>query len=95
MLPAILTLSLSAVLASMLGIRDNQSDAGILYVKDYVPGDLQLTCGSIFENIMGGSVPSISSRVLQQIRQHPGVDWVQAYEINYDRGVFLCAENSS
>lgn len=92
MLPAILTLSLSAVLASMLGIRDNQSDAGILYVKDYVPGDLQLTCGSIFENIMGGSVPSISSRVLQQIRQHPGVAWVQAYEINYDRGVFLCAE---
>ncbi len=66
MLPALMILSLSAILISMLGIQDNHSDEGILSVKEYVPGDLQLTAGSIFESM---SVPSASRAGGSQISQ--------------------------
>ena len=48
---ALMIVSLSAILISVLEIQDNHSDEGILFVKEYVPGDLQVTAGSIYENI--------------------------------------------
>ena len=84
--------SLSASLISVLGIQDNHSDEGILFVKEYVPGDLQVTAGSIYENIAGGDIPSISDSVFQEMKAVPGVRQLQDYEINYDRGIFLCEE---
>ncbi len=84
--------SLSAILISLLGIRDNHSDEGVLFVKEYVPGDLQVTAGSIYENIAGGDIPSISDSVFQEMKAVPGVRQVQDYAINYDRGIFLCEE---
>ncbi len=89
---ALLIVSLSAILISILGIQDNHSDEGILFVKEYVPGDLQVTAGSIYENIQGGDIPSISDPVFQEMKVTPGVREVQDYEINYDRGIFLCGE---
>ena len=89
---ALLIVSLSAILISLLGIQDNHSDEGILFVKEYVPGDLQVTAGSIYENIQGGDIPSISDPVFQEMKVTPGVREVQDYEINYDRGIFLCGE---
>ena len=81
--------SLSAVLISILGVQDNQSDSGVLYVKEYVPGDLQLTAGSISENIFGGSIPSVSDQVYEEIKKIPGIAQVQDYKINYDNGMML------
>lgn len=89
---ALLIVSLSAILISILGIQDNHSDEGILFVKEYVPGDLQVTAGSIYENIQGGDIPSISDPVFQEMKAAPGVREVQDYEINYDRGIFLCED---
>ena len=89
---ALMIVSLSAILISVLGIQDNHSDEGILFVKEYVPGDLQVTAGSIYENIAGGDIPSISDSVFQEMKAAPGVRQVQDYEINYDRGIFLCEE---
>ena len=89
---ALLIVSLSAILISLLGIQDNHSDEGILFVKEYVPGDLQVTAGSIYENIQGGDIPSISDSVFQEMKATPGVREVQDYEINYDRGIFLCED---
>ena len=89
---ALLIVSLSAILISILGIQDNHSDEGILFVKEYVPGDLQVTAGSIYENIQGGDIPSISDSVFQEMKATPGVREVQDYEINYDRGIFLCED---
>lgn len=87
---ALLIVSLSAILISILGTQDNHSDEGILFVKEYVPGDLQVTAGSIYENIQGGDIPSISDSVFQEMKAIPGIRQVQDYEINYDRGIFLC-----
>ena len=89
---ALLIVSLSAILISILGIQDNHSDEGILFVKEYVPGDLQVTAGSIYENIQGGDIPSISDSVFQEMKATPGVREVQDYEINYDREIFLCED---
>lgn len=89
---ALLIVSLSAVLISILGIQDNHSDEGILFIKEYVPGDLQVTAGSIYENIQGGDIPSISDSVFQEMKAAPGIRQVQDYEINYDRGIFLCED---
>ena len=89
---ALLIVSLSAILISILGIQDNHSDEGILFVKEYVPGDLQVTAGSIYENIQGGDIPSISDSVFQEMKVTPGVREVQDYEVNYDRGIFLCED---
>ncbi len=89
---ALIIVSLSAVLISALGIQDNQSDEGILFVKEYVPGDLQVTAGSIYENIAGGEIPSISDTDFQKMEALPGIRQIQDYEINYDRGIFLCEE---
>lgn len=89
---ALMIVSLSASLISVLGIQDNHSDEGILFVKEYVPGDLQVTAGSIYENIAGGDIPFISDSVFQEMKAAPGVRQVQDYEINYDRGIFLCEE---
>ncbi|MCI8918432.1 MAG: hypothetical protein HFH29_06600 [Eubacterium sp.] len=86
--------SLSAVLISILGVQDNQSDSGVLYVKEYVPGDLQLTAGSISENIFGGSIPSVSDQVYEEIKKIPGIAQVQDYKINYDNGIFVCKKKS-
>ena len=92
---ALLIVSLSAILISILGIQDNHSDEGILFVKEYVPGDLQVTAGSIYENIQGGDIPSIPDPVFQEMKAAPGVREVQDYEINYDRGIFLCEEKEN
>ena len=89
---ALLIVSLSAILISILGIQDNHSDEGILFVKEYVPGDLQVTAGSIYENIQGGDIPSISDSVFQEMKAAPGIRQVQDYKINYDRGIFLCED---
>lgn len=89
---ALAVVSLSASLISALGIQDNHSDEGILFVKEYVPGDLQVTTGSIYENIAGGDIPSISDSVFQEMKATPGIRQMQDYEINYDRGIFLCEE---
>ena len=89
---ALAVVSLSASLISVLGIQDNHSDEGILFVKEYVPGDLQVTAGSIYENITGGDIPSISDSVFQEMKATPGIRQMQDYEINYDRGIFLCEE---
>ena len=89
---ALLIVSLSAILISILGIQDNHSDEGILFVQEYVPGDLQVTAGSIYENIQGGDIPSISDSVFQEMKAAPGIRQVQDYEINYDRGIFLCED---
>ena len=89
---ALIIVSLSAVLISALGIQDNHSDEGILFVKEYVPGDLQVTTGSIYENIAGGEIPSISDTDFQKMEALPGIRQIQDYEINYDRGIFLCEE---
>ena len=89
---ALAVVSLSASLISALGIQDNHSDEGILFVKEYVPGDLQVTAGSIYENIAGGDIPSISDSVFQEMKATPGIRQMQDYEINYDRGIFLCEE---
>lgn len=58
---ALMIVSLSAILISVLGIQDNHSDEGILFVKEYVPGDLQVTAGSIYENIAGGEAMAASN----------------------------------
>lgn len=94
MLPALMILSMSAILISMLGIQDNHSDEGILSVKEYVPGDLQLTAGSIFESmsVPGADIPSISDQIMQEIKGLPGIQQVQGYAFSYDRGIFLCEE---
>jgi len=89
---ALTIVSLSAILISILGIQDNHSDEGILYVKEYIPGDLQVTAGSIYENIAGGDIPSISDSTFQEMKAIPGIKQVQDYEINYSRGIFLCEE---
>ncbi len=89
---ALLIVSLSAILISILGIQDNHSDEGILFVKEYVPGDLQVTAGSIYENIQGGDIPSISDSVFREMKAAPGIRQVQDYKINYDRGIFLCED---
>lgn len=89
---ALLIVSLSAILISILGTQDNHSDERILFVKEYVPGDLQVTAGSIYENIQGGDIPSISDSVFQEMKAAPGIRQVQDYEINYDRGIFLCED---
>lgn len=89
---ALMIVSLSAVLISALGIQDNHSDEGILFVKEYVPGDLQVAAGSIYENIVGGEIPSISDTDFQKMKVLPGIRQIQDYEINYDRGIFLCEE---
>jgi len=87
---ALMIVSVSAVLISVLEIQDNHSDEGILFVKEYVPGDLQVAAGSIYENIAGGEIPSISDADFQKMKGIPGIRQVQDYEINYDRGIFLC-----
>lgn len=94
MLPALMILSMSAILISMLGIQDNHSDEGILSVKEYVPGDLQLTAGSIFESmsVPDTDIPSISDQIMQEIKRLPGIQQVQGYAFSYDRGIFLCKE---
>ena len=94
MLPALMILSMSAILISMLGIQDNHSDEGILSVKEYVPGDLQLTAGSIFESMSrpDTDIPSISDQIMQEIKRLPGIRQVQGYAFSYDRGIFLCEE---
>lgn len=92
---AFLILSLSAVLISLLAIQDNHSDEGILSVKTYVPGDIQLTKGSVFENMMDSVIPAISDQALRQIEALPDVEQVQSYEINYSRAVFLCEEETA
>ena len=51
-----------------------------------------MTAGSIYENIQGGDIPSISDPVFQEMKATPGVREVQDYEINYDRGIFLCED---
>lgn len=89
---ALMIVSISAVLISALAIQDNHSDEGILFVKEYVPGDLQVTAGSIYENIAGGEIPAISDADFQKMKGIPGIRQVQDYEINYDRGIFLCEE---
>lgn len=87
---AFMIVSLSFILISILGIQNNQSDEGIFYVKTYVPGDFQLTVGSIFENITDNSVPIISNQTLQKIENCLDIKQAQSYEINYSRDVFLC-----
>lgn len=89
---SLMIVSLSAILISILGIQDNQSDAGILYVKEYVPGDMQVTTGGISENIFGGSIPSISDQAYEEIRTNPQIHQVQDYQVNYDNSLFLCAK---
>lgn len=89
---SLMILSLSAILISILGIQDNHSDAGVLYVKEYVPGDMQVTTGGISENIFGGSIPSISDQAYEEIQNIPQIRQVQDYQINYDNSLFLCAE---
>lgn len=93
-LPALMILSMSAILISVLGIQDNHSDEGILSVKEYVPGDLQLTAGSIFESMSmpDTDIPSISDQAMQEIKRLPGIRQVQGYGFSYDRGIFLCEE---
>lgn len=73
---ALLIVSLSAILISILGTQDNHSDEGILFVKEYVPGDIQVTAGSIYENIQGGDIPSISDSVFQEMKAIPGIQQV-------------------
>lgn len=87
--------SLSAILISILAVQDSHSDDGMLYVKSYVPGDLQLTAGSIFENIMGGDVPSIPGKAMKELQKIPGISQIQDYRINYNRSVFLCEDPQS
>lgn len=88
-------ISMSAILISLLAIQDNHSDEGISSVQTYIPGDFQLTKGSIFENMADTVVPSISDRALQQIEELPDIGMVQSYEINYGRAVFLCEAESA
>lgn len=89
---SIIIVSILSILISILGVQDNQSDAGIMYVKDYVPGDLQLTVGSIFENIFGENIPGISEQTMRTVREMPGVTQTQNYDINYGKDLFLCQE---
>ena len=86
---SIIIVSILSILISILGVQDNQSDAGIMYVKDYVPGDLQLTVGSIFENIFGENIPGISEQTMRTVREMPGVTQTQNYDINYGKDLFL------
>ena len=51
-----------------------------------------MTAGSIYENIQGGDIPSISDSVFQEMKAAPGIRQVQDYKINYDRGIFLCED---
>ena len=86
---ALLIVSLSAILISILGTQDNHSDEGILFVKEYVPGDLQVTAGSIYENIQGGDIPSISDSVFQEMKAIPGIRQV----VNVWIGEVIAASN--
>lgn len=92
---SLMIVSLSAVLISLLGIQDNESDAGIIYVKTYVPGDLQITIGTITQGMLENTVPVISDRVLQELRKNINIKQFQSYEINYDAGAFLCEKKSA
>lgn len=85
-------LSLCAVLASLAGMRDNDSDDGVAYIKSYVPGSLQITMGSLTESMSGGKVPSISGQVVRELQESPAVEQVQDYMVNYDTDLFLCKE---
>ncbi|MCI8608614.1 MAG: ABC transporter permease [Firmicutes bacterium] len=95
MVLAMTIVSLTAILISSLGIQDNHSDEGILYVKTYVPGELQITAGSVFENMRGGDIPAISDEALKEMEEIPGISQIQDYEIDYESGVFLCEEKQS
>lgn len=92
---AIGIVSMSAILISLLAIQNNHSDEGISSVQTYVPGEFQLTKGSVFENMADAVVPSISDQALQQIRELPDIGAVQSYEINYGRAIFLCEAESA
>ena len=89
---SMMIVSMLSILISILGVQDNQSDAGIMYVKDYVPGDLQLTAGCIFENIFGENIPEISKQTMRSVKEIPGVVQTQNYDINYGKDLFLCQE---
>ena len=94
MVLALMIVSLSAILISLLGIQDNKSDSGIIYVKTYVPGDLQVTIGNISSGILEDTIPSISDKALQEVRENPNIKQIQTYAVNYDMGIFLCEEKS-
>ena len=53
------------------------------FAHAYDAEDLQVTAGSIYENIQGGDIPSISDSVFQEMKATPGIRQVQDYEINY------------
>lgn len=92
---SLMIVSLSAVLISLLSIQDNESDNGIIYVKTYVPGDLQVTIGNISAGMIEDTVPVISDKALREVKENPDIKQFQSYEVNYDMGVFLCEEESA
>ena len=86
---------LSAVLVSLLSVQDNESGNGILYVKTYVPADLQITKGSLMEGMMGmETVQEIWDKEIKEMKEDPDIIKVQDFKVNYDRSVFLCEEIS-
>lgn len=85
---------LAALLASLLSVQDNGSDSGIIYVKTYVPGDLQVTSGSLGDGMAGQKAPSLPDQVLQEIRENKDIKQIQSYSVAYEKGVFLCEEKS-
>lgn len=91
---ALMIASLSAVLISLLAIQDNKSGDGIIYVKTYVPGDLQVTIGDIQTSMLEEKRPIIQEKTLQEVRKVPNIKQIQTYAIGYDMGVFLCEEKS-
>lgn len=91
---SLMILALSMVLISWLGIQDNESDSGITYVHTYVPGDLQISIGSISEGVLGETVPTISDKALHNLSKNPDIKQIQSYEVNYDMDIFLCEEKS-
>ncbi len=85
---------LAALLTSLLSVQDNGSDSGIIYVKTYVPGDLQVTLGSLGDGMAGQKAPFLPDKVLQEIRENKDVEQIQSYSVDYEKGVFLCEEKS-
>lgn len=91
---SLIILALSTVLISWLGIQDNESDSGITYVHTYVPGDLQISIGSLSEGVLREAVPTISDNALYDLDKNPDIKQIQSYEVNYDMDIFLCEEKS-
>lgn len=91
---SLMIVSLSAVLICILGVQDNQSDTGVLYVKEYVPGDMQVTAGSISESMFSDSIPDISDQAYNKIKAIPELSQIQDYKISYDNDIFVCKPKS-